>query len=240
MIANVVTVCNRIPREPYYCLEEFKKSLKGHDLYMLGTRPGQYTGLGDKPKLLFECLSNGWLKEKYTIFCDSWDLVLAQSIEEIIERYKWFDAPIVISSEKNCFPDDLKKEYDELNPPTSYKYLNSGMIVGETSAFYEMLVKMDLENVPSDYWDAEKNCNVHINDQFLYQQIFLKQPVKMVLDYEQLLCNTLHLVTIDDLDFSKESIQNKETKTFPCAFHMNGSAKTDGLREPILQHLKLI
>jgi hypothetical protein len=239
MICNLVTVSNRVPREPYYCLEEFKKSLRGHELYMLGTHPGQYTGLGSKPKLLYECLSNGWLKEKYTIFCDSWDLVFATDFDEIIQTYKDFHAPIVISAEKNCFPADLKDEYDKLPATSSYKYLNSGMIVGETSAFYEMLTAMKLHEVPDDYWDDVKKCNVHINDQFLFQQIFLKQPVKIVLDYNQVLCNTLHQVAVDELDFSKERIRNKETISYPCAFHMNGSAKTDGLRTPILNHLKL-
>ncbi len=239
MIANVVTVCNRRPTEPYYCLDQFFQSLKGHDVYVLGTHPGKYKGLGDKPKLLLECLNNGWLKEKYTIFCDSWDLVFAAPMEEVLEVYKSFNAPVVISSEKNCFPDDLKKEYDELPATSTYRYLNSGMIVGETSAIYEMLVKMELDKVPDDYWDDEKKCNVHINDQFLYQQIFLKQPVKIVLDYNQKICNTLHQVKIDELDFSEERIRNVETNSRPCAFHMNGSAKTDGLREPILSYLKL-
>ncbi len=239
MIANVVTVCNRHPREPYYCLNEFIKSLREHELYMLGTKPGQYKGLGDKPKLLFDFLKNGWPLEKYTIFCDSWDLVFAAPIEEVLEVYKSFNAPLVISSEKNCFPSDLKEEYDKLSATSSYKYLNSGMIVGETSAFYEMLSKMELDKVPDDYRQEDGNM-FHVNDQFLYQKIFLKQPVKIVLDYNQVLCNTLHSVKIDELDFSGERIRNIETGRFPCSMHMNGSAKTDGLRDPILKHLNLI
>lgn len=80
---------------------------------------------------------------------------------------------------------------------------------------------------------------VNPNDQLYYQHEYVKQPVPIVLDTYQTLCNTLHDVTIDELDFSEERIANKTTKTYPCSFHLNGAAKTSGLREPILEHLKL-
>lgn len=239
-VFTIVTVCNRVPTEPYYCLDAFIKSMQGSNHIVLGTQPYEYTGLGSKPKLLYKAIKAGLIKTKYLIFCDCWDLVFTGKPEKILQNYfNCFVSPLVISSEKNCFPSDLKEQYDALNPKTSYAYLNSGMIVGEVDAMLAVLEAMDLENVPDDYRN-EDGSMTHINDQFLYQQIFLKQPVKMVLDYKQLLCNTLHEVKIGELDFSGEMIRNKETNEYPCAFHMNGSAKTDGLREPILKHLNLL
>ena len=61
----------------------------------------------------------------------------------------------------------------------------------------------------------------------------------MTMDYEQILCNTLHEVKLHELDFSRKNILNIETGFYPGSFHLNGSAKTDGLREPILKHLGL-
>jgi hypothetical protein len=166
-------------------------------------------------------------------------LVFAVKPEVLLNQYYFnFNSPLVISSEKNCFPDDTKAEYDALNPPTSYKYLNSGMIVGETEAMLALLEAMKPDEIVDDY-RMENGHNFHTNDQFLYQQMFLKQPVKIVLDYKQMLCNTLHDVKEDELDFTGTRIKNIETNTFPCSFHLNGGAKTGGLREPILKHLGL-
>jgi hypothetical protein len=61
----------------------------------------------------------------------------------------------------------------------------------------------------------------------------------MVLDYKQQLCNTLHQVEIDELDYSPIGIFNKETAMYPCSFHANGGAKTSGILPKILNHLKL-
>jgi len=236
---RVVSICNRFPTEPYYCLNEWYKSLNGHEPLVISAIDTHYQGLGDKPKFVYRAIKKGLIKEKYIIFCDCWDLVFAASLDELIGSYKGFNKPIVISSEKNCFPIDTKEEYDKLPYTSSYRYLNSGMIVGETEALLTVLESMDAENIPDDY-RMENGNNFHYNDQELYQKIFLKQPVEMALDYGQILCNTLHSVGLEELDFSGDRIRNIETNSFPCAMHMNGSAKTDGLREPILKHLNLL
>ena len=46
--------------------------------------------------------------------------------------------------------------------------------------------------------------------------------------------------SMEDLDFSGERVLVKETGAAPCTLHLNGSSKTDGLREPILKHLNLL
>jgi hypothetical protein len=238
--AMVVTVCNRFPQEDYYCLNEWYKSLGGLKPLILGSNPGEYAGLASKPKLVYKAIKNKEIDTSHIIFCDCWDLVFSATLDEFFETFLAFNSPFVISAERNCFPADLKDEYDKLPHTSTFKYLNSGMIVAETEAMLAVLEAMDLPNVPDDHYDAEKNCMVHPNDQFMYQQVFLKQPVKMLLDYDQILCNTLHNVTVSDLDFSRDRIRLKETGTYPCSFHMNGSAKTEGLREPILKHLNLL
>lgn len=234
---KLVTVCNRIPTEPYYTLNQFVKSCEGEDILVLGTQPGEYIGLGSKPKLLYKAIKEGKIKEKILIFCDCWDLVFVSPPSMIFWNFINFNAPVVISSERNCFPSTYKEEYDKLLFTSSFKYLNSGMICGETDAILAVLEAMELDKVPDDYYDADAGRMVHINDQEQYQEIFLKQPVKMVLDYNQLLCATLHDVNIDDLDFSESKIRHKETGVYPLSFHFNGAAKTNGLREPILKHL---
>lgn len=237
---KIVTVCTHYPIQDYYCLDSFIKSLRDTEILVLGTEPNSYSGLGSKPKLLYKAIKYGNLRSKYTLFTDCWDFVFSMSPQHLFENYLlWYpNAPIVISSEKNCFPDDLKEKYDALPFTSSYRYLNSGMIVGETDAILAALEAMDLSNVPDDYRKEDGNM-CHINDQELWQNLFLKQPIKMVLDYNQILCNTLHSVTLDELSFEPQGIRNIETGIVSCSFHFNGDAKTKGLREPILKHLNL-
>lgn len=234
---NLVTVCNRFPTEPYYTLKQFIKSCEREEILVLGTQPGEYIGLGSKPKLLYQAIKEGKIKEKVLIFCDCWDMVFACPPHMVFWNFLDFKSPVVISSERNCFPDTYKKEYDELPFTSSFKYLNSGMICGETDAILAMLEAMNLDKVPDDYYDEKLGKMIHINDQEQYQEIFIKQPVEIKLDYNQILCQTLHDVNIEDLDFSDVKIKNKETGTYPLSFHFNGCAKTNGLREPILKHL---
>ncbi len=239
---RVITVCSHVPIQNYFCLQQFFKSLNGEGVLGLGTQPNEYGGLGSKPRLLYNAIKGGAVLEKYIIFTDCFDFVFTKSPEEMFKAYKtYYHKPVVISAEKNCFPTTYKEQYDQLNHTTSpYKYLNSGMIVGETDAIMACLESMDAKNIPNDYFDVEKNVQVNPNDQEYWQAEFLKQPVEIVMDKEQWLCNTLHSVSLGDLEFNEYGILNKETNVYPRAFHLNGSAKTDGLRNPILSHLKLL
>lgn len=234
---TIVSICNRIPIEDYYCFHEFKKSIEGTNNLIIQAIKTQYQGLCDKPKFVYRAIKEGHIKTKYIIFCDSWDLVFCTTPEEIILKFLGMDCDLVISAERNCFPADLKEEYDKLPATSSFKYLNSGMIVGYTDKLLETLEAMEVEKIPDDYWDGEKN--IHFNDQKFYQDIFLKQPVRIKLDYDCSLSIPLHQVKLDDLDFSESRIRNVETESYPCTFHLNGGAKTGGLREPILSHLNL-
>lgn len=236
---SIVTVANKRPTEPYYTFDEFFKSVGDEKVYVLGTHDGEYGGLGSKPRLLYHTIKSGQIKSKHIIFCDCFDLVFAVNPSQLYLKYLQFATPFLISAERNCFPADLKEDYDKLDSGGSpYRYLNSGMIVAETEAMLSVLESMDAANIPNDYWDGEKMVNP--NDQEYYQREFLKQPVPMVMDTFQILCNTLHDVTADELDFEQDRIFNKTTQTYPCSFHLNGGAKTGGLREPILNHLGLL
>jgi len=234
-------VSNRIPTEDYYCYDAFMKSVEGFNSFMVAGIGTHYVGLADKAKFLYRAIKYGHIKTKYVIVADVWDLVFCCPAEEIILRFLEQDCDVWISAEKNCFPDDYKDEYDKLEAPTAYKYLNSGMIVAYTDKMLELLEAMKIEEVPTDYFDAEKGCNVHFVDQTEYGKAFLLQPVKMKLDYEQKLSRTLHNATLDELDFSESRIRNVDTGSYPCTIHFNGNGKTENnLRPTILKHLNLL
>jgi hypothetical protein len=241
MTFKVVTISNRRPAEWYYLYDAFYKSLGKRGAYLIDySQDDPWKGLATKPKWLCRAIKEGRIPEELMIFCDSWDLVFGASPNEIIDKYKDFKSDIVISAERNCFPLDYKKAYDDLDIPTPYSYLNSGFIVGKTQSILTCLEAMDLSNVKDDHWDAENNRNYHSNDQTIWQSIFLQQPVKIALDYNQMLSQTLHDAKVEDFDFSGERIKNNITDSFPSTFHFNGGAKDNlSLRQPILKHLGL-
>jgi len=133
---TIFSVSNRFPTEPYYCLA---KSTEGTNRLIVSAVGSHYTGLCDKAKFLYRAIKNDLIKTKYLIVCDCWDLVFCAPPEEIILKFLGMSCDIVFSAERNCFPDDLKKDYDELNAHTTFNYLNSGMIVGRTEAILQML-----------------------------------------------------------------------------------------------------
>lgn len=240
MSYQIVTVSTHRPAQWYYTYDQFFQTCADRQPLVLDTNFAYYSGLGSKPKMLYKAIKEGLIKTKHLLFIDCWDSFFSKHPDMFYSKFlNCFDAPIVISAEKNCFPADTKEQYDALNPPTSYKYLNSGMIAGETEAILAALEAMELHNVPDDYRDANGQM-VHINDQALWQELFLKQPVEMVLDYKQALCQTLHDVSIDAFEFDKYGIKNIETGSYPYLFHANGSAKDSGVKEPIMKQLGLI
>lgn len=239
---QIITVSNREPREWYYLTEQFKRSLNGHPYKNIAyLEDDWWRGLNTKPKWLWRAINDGTINSEYIIFTDSWDLVFMAEPEEIMETYGFFGADVVVSAEKNCFPADTKDGFDKFETTSPYKYLNSGFIVGKTESILKCLEAMDLPNLKDDYFDEERNCAVHGNDQWEWQKIFLKQPAHIELDRMQILCQTLHDADMNDFDFIGKRMRNKVTNSYPCVAHFNGSSKDKNeIRNPILQHLKLI
>jgi hypothetical protein len=239
MTYDVISIMNKVPEAWYYLFDEYIKSLGEYKPKIF--KPTYWGGLGTKPKVLHQLIKDKTINCSHIIFTDAWDFLFCAHPDEIMEAYGWFNSPLVISTEANCFPADLKEDFDNLKPTTKYKYLNSGFICGEVEALLYLLEKMDLPNMPDDHYDPVKNCNVHPNDQFEYQKLAIKYPELVALDYKQILSQTLHGATIDEFDFSKDRIKNKITGSYPCTLHFNGGSKDDmAIREPILKHLKLV
>lgn len=239
---QVVTVSDRVPQEWYYLYRQHFQSLK--DFVPLVLSPemmGQrFNGLGTKPRWLYRAIKEKKIESDYIIFNDSWDLIWCTTPAEVMSRYFGFGKPIAVSTEKNCFPDEMQSEYDKLDCPTEYKYLNSGFIVGETEAILAILEAMDLPNQPEDHRRPD-GTNFHLNDQALWLEQGIKNQDLIGLDYKQELSQTLHQTTIDEFSFTVPGrIVNISTNSMPCTIHFNGSSKDNlSLRTPILQHLGL-
>ena len=237
---QIVTIANRWPGESYYCYRELFKSVGSNEILVLGTEHGQYTGLSDKPRILYNAIKEGKITAKNIVFVDAFDVVFADTLEDVMFKFRIFECPIVIGAEKNCFPGNFKPEYDRLPATSNYKYLNSGVIVGETDAIMTVLEAMDAPNLPRDYHNPETGTNYHFNDQAYYMDLFLRQPVPMKLDYDCFIAQNMQGVEEGELDFSSVKIRNIETNNYPSIIHWNGGSKDKWSMPVILKHLNLV
>lgn len=243
---QIVTIANRWPTEDFYCYHSLFKSLRGNSILVLGQQPGEYTGLSDKPRILYNAIKNGEIKSKYIVFVDAFDVVFADKLDNIMGKFNSLECPILIGAEKNCFPQNFQKEYDKLPHTSSYKYLNSGVIIGEVEAILTVLEAMDAPNLPRDYHDPNKGYNHHFNDQAYYMDLYLRQPIPMKLDYDCTIAQNMQDVKEGDFILSQKSsviqngIINMETNSVPSIIHWNGGSKSAGTMQPILKHLNLI
>lgn len=66
-----------------------------------------------------------------TIVNCSYDVIFTSPLEDILQKFKTFDAKVVFGAEKLLWP---KQSLEKLYPPVVFnaaKYLNSGLFMGE-------------------------------------------------------------------------------------------------------------
>ncbi len=120
---TICIISNRRPHEPYFCYDQFYKSLEGEEILNLSHfYPNDYKNLSDRPRMLYKAFEDGVIKTEKVLFCDSWDLIFIDKPDVIFEKWKDMKCEIAITTEKNCFPGDYKERFDEVAPKdTSYK-----------------------------------------------------------------------------------------------------------------------
>jgi hypothetical protein len=110
-----------------------------------------------KAKVLgtLDALQNDVIKTKYVMWCDCSDVILLEHPLMILDKYKEiFPAKFVFNSERNHYPKDARLSsvsdvirdkfknvynYDVNKNHTTFKYLNSGLAIGETKILKELL-----------------------------------------------------------------------------------------------------
>lgn len=223
----VIAVSNRTPEESYYCYGEFFESLR-----MFGCEPvilgfGEpYRGMMSRLKLPLNYLRT--IEDEHVIICDCWDLIFLRSPEDIVDEFKRFNAPIVISAEKTLFPAKDYGEYPQCEGDC--RYLNAGFIVAEREALIRWLDHLDVPNQPDDYQNPDGSW-VHFSEQELLHRAYVEQFIQVKLDHTSRLCQNMFRVDDGEVVLTKSEFLNVREATSPMAIHWNGPAKTEA---PIL------
>lgn len=235
---KLITVCSHTDLPSYYRPDAFFASCKrfGFEPIVLG-RDGAYKGLGSKLRLLKECLDTNPFDDRYMIFCDSFDLVFQQD-PNLCTQFLRVPTNAIFNAERALFPFNEEVEQGHPQSETSYRFLNSGFIVGQTETFRKALELMNADKVPDDH-QLPDGTWINPNDQFLWQGLFVahRKSLGLALDTRAELCMTLANTLPEELDFDGELISSRETGSTPIAIHVNG--RKEEWWPIILEKLKL-
>jgi len=183
---------------------KFEESLKQHG-WAYHPIVREWKGFGTKIIGLYEYLCSTDIDE--FIYLDAYDNYCIASPHEF--KFKKKDYPMILSSEKGCYPDTHKMGmFPVVNH--EWKFLNSGQIYGTKEHFINVY-----NSNPPRFED---------DDQRWYTERFLAMRESIGLDY----CNIFQSVAFEvegDFTLTYNRLYNNKTHTFPMFIHGNG--KTD-------------
>lgn len=177
-----------------------------------------YPGGGHKVNLFKEGLKKYKDEEDTVIlFSDSYDVLFTTGQEEILRKFKSFNASLVFSAEIYLWPDKTVKH---LYPPVKqgYPYLCSGLFIGYAPYVWKALTYKEI----SDTGD----------DQLFFTKLFLDKEKR-----EEWPIKLDHLATLfQNLNGAREDVKirfegrnsllhNIKYNTVPVAIHGNGGSK---------------
>jgi hypothetical protein len=186
-------------------------------------------------------------REQIVLFTDGYDTMFLAKEMAIYQKYLQLSPTreIVIAAETNCYPDnELKEEYPQIRG--SYRFLNSGGIIGPAGKLLEALYEIDKMKLAK-----EDQGRYEWSNQYLWTKLFLSKSRPLILDYHCELFQTLsndmesthefvaalrenntqslnqiienEIIKIDNkFEFSYNLIRNRETMTQPLHLHFNG------------------
>jgi len=235
---EVVAVSDKKPKQNYYIYGRFLASIQrfGIEPTILGWNQ-PWKGLMTKARHYRQFLRDGKTSADVLIVCDAWDIVFNDPPEMVgaMYRSRW-DGTVVFNAEKSCFPrGDLADQFPDMGTP--WRYLNSGFMIGSPANILKILESMDLDSIPDDHQKPD-GAWFNPNDQEHFTLAYLKQPVKMTLDYQCELCQCYSGCEVDEFEWREDRIRNKATGSEPMVHHFNGGSKNN-IQPLALMHLSL-
>lgn len=194
-------------------LKQLKHSCEEFGLYLKVLGMGMfYPGNGLKLLLIYDYLES-IPKDDIVLFVDAYDVLILATEDEILEKFRQFKRPFVVSAETNCWP-LFSREHEFPYSPTPFKFINTGSFIGHVSHIKKVL--RDMKPLI-----AEK-CDQHQMAEF-----FLENKSRITLDNNAELFFTLHNLNKDALSVDKASKKVKclLTGSTPILIHGNGNGK---------------
>ena len=148
--------------------------------------------------------------EPYAMFIDGFDSFIIGSAASIMEKYQRSGNLILVSGEKNCYPDgDLATHYPIVDR-SPWRYINSGGWIGERLALIQALHEM--EDLVPTYGE---------NDQLIWAIWYLHRRGRLItnIDTKCTVFQTMAGISTHEL---QPDGTNAVTMASPSVYHFNG------------------
>lgn len=162
------------------------------------------------------------LNYEYVLFTDGFDSLVVRDKTAIIDSYYMYNASIVISAEKNCYPME-KQEHLFKKHDSGYNYPCAGGFMGKRQKIIDTLefISSKYSNVvlgdtPSDHKH---------NDQVYWQVAYLQGELDGIVELDHK-CELFLALSGDDpkevLRHDRKGYRHRELGTHPSVIHFNG------------------
>lgn len=152
------------------------------------------------------------LRNDYThiLFTDAADSFFLADIDEIRAKYKMLGSPkLLVSGEKGCHPfGERENEFPESSSP--FRFLNLGGFIGEIPHVLDCLST------------CKGYSHLKTNDQGHWMMGYLEGKIKLDIDYNCQIFQTMTGVEPSEYRFGKERFKNIVTGSAPSIIHFNG------------------
>lgn len=170
--------------------------------------PRPHSFFGFKLELFYEILKD-YPDDQVILYTDSFDTYFLADQEEILNKFKSFNADIVFGHEKNCWP-NLKDE------PKFYPngdFINAGVYIGINSKIRKLMEYCIHLNHLRFYDDQHA---------FLILTKLMREGIKVEVDLNCELVFNLDVNVLNQYTKSNDRIVNVNTNIKPCILHANG------------------
>ena len=216
---KLLVVANASPKNQYSDRLEFTLKANGVD-YWIADPP--WTGWGTKFKSVYEACKDPARDFTHVMHLDAYDTILLAREHEILQKFSHYDAPMVVSTEKACWPDAQRADSyfrDSKYPWEKYlwHFANSGGYMAEREYFIHIMDKYEIAPAFYKRDDQRDITNIVVNED-------------AVLDYECLLFQSVAFSEREKefaLSPRDYSFKNMITGSMPCVIHGNGRTPID-------------
>ncbi len=190
-----------------------------------------WNGFMDKLNWLRDGMKEYVGQYDYVLFTDSRDVLYYKGldvIEKEYEKHRKLGTKILFNAETNCYPNkELKSKYPY--PNKKYRYLNSGMFIGDFDYVIEILDEAILRAKTDGIIDDQEIMTLL----YLEKYNLYGEKTEFRIDTE---CSLFQCLWDEDFGrsanfdivYNKDRIYNNLTNTEPCVFHYPGSTCVSG------------
>ncbi|CAH0558083.1 unnamed protein product [Brassicogethes aeneus] len=160
---------------------------------------------------------------KIILFTDGFDVVFVDKLQEVLERFRKFEAKILFGAEKFAWPDPLLAEqYPEVTE--GKRFLNSGAYIGYAPEVYELLTREEIQDDGDDQLFFTK---AYLDEEFRQKHQFKLDHKSEIIQNINGAATELEVKVIEDKEANTEiyKIRNTLFYTDPLILHGNGAAK---------------